>query len=193
MKKILIATKNKDKYNIVEKMLSQTLFNNYNFYNLDTIDEKIEPDKEVGNINDRATAKARKTFNTLKNNDFDYIIGIDDNIKIKGTIIEDVKLYINKIINENYLEENEIVSILRSFTFISKEGKEKTVLTEIPYMYKSTKEKVNISENDYPLDYVMVPLNSNKPVSEIDEATANEYFLIYSNPRFNEIKEYFNI
>ncbi len=190
MKKILIATRNKDKFRIVKKLLSTNNFKNFEFYSLDDIKEEIIDKKETGDIKNRSLQKAKNAYDVLKES-FDYIVGVDDGIKIKGNIIEDVKKYIKLIIEDDFLEENEIVQIVRAYTFINKEGIFKSIVTEIPFEYIKSQTKINISENSYPLSYVLSPINALKTVVELSEEESNLYYLKYSQKEFDKVENFF--
>lgn len=131
MKNILLATRNKDKYKIVSKLLSAKTFKNFKFISLNEIKEDIIDKKEVGDIKNRSFEKAINVYNNLNNNIFDYVIGIDDGIEMKGQMIENVKEYINSILEDKYLKEGEEVNILRAYTFVNKDGNYKSIVTTI--------------------------------------------------------------
>lgn len=192
MKKILIATRNKDKFKIVSKLLTSKLFKGYKCYSISNLKETIDEKKETGNITNRAFEKAKNIFDNLKNNDFDYIIGIDDGIEMKGKIIENVKDYIKLIIENKYLEENELIYITRAYSFIKNNGDNYSIFTKIPFKYKKLEYKLNIKENSYPLSHVMMPLNSNKTVIEQNDSEANNYYLKYSEKEFDSVKVFFD-
>ena len=86
MPKILIATTNNSKFEVVKELLISCGFENYNFKLLKDLDLIIEDKKENGNILERAKDKAVNVYNTINNskynNDFEYIIGIDEGIEI---------------------------------------------------------------------------------------------------------------
>lgn len=191
MKKILIATRNNDKFAIISKLLSSNNFKNSIFYSLNDIEEIIVDKKETGDISQRSFQKAFNAYNNVKNN-YDFIVGVDDGIKIKGEIIENVKNYIKPIINDEFLVENEKLFIVRAYTFINKYGKSKTIITEIPFKYKKLKEKIDILENSYPLSYVLSPIGSSKVVTELNEDASNKYYLKFSQVEFNEIENFLN-
>lgn len=191
MKKILIATRNKDKFRIVSKLLGTTIFSEYIFYNLDDLDEEIIDKTESGDVLNRAFEKAANVFVNIKNNDFDYIVGIDDVIKIKGKTIEDVKEYVNPIINDELLSEGEIIYMARAYTFFDQSGNNYTVLIDIPYKYKKLSYELKIEDNSYPLSHVLTQLNSDKTVVEQDVEEANTYYSSYSEEKFREVQEYF--
>lgn len=190
MKKILIATRNKDKFRIVKMLLSTNNFKNFNFYSLDDIKEEIIDKKEIGDIENRSFQKAKNAYDVLKES-FDYIVGVDDGIKIKGNVIENVKKYIKMIIEDDFLEEKEIVQIVRAYTFINKEGIFKSIVTEIPFEYIKLQTKINISENSYPLSYVLSPIGTLKTVVELSEEESNLYYLKYSQKEFDKVENFF--
>ena len=129
MKNILIATKNKDKYKVVHYLLEKICFqeqNNYKFFSLNDINYKGPEEKEEGSLIQRAEQKAKTVKNYLDKNNgniFEYIIGIDDGIFIKGKLQENIKDYVRKILYENYLNENENYSFARAYCLISKDNK----------------------------------------------------------------------
>ena len=190
MKKILIATRNKDKYKIVSKLLSAKTFKNFKFISLNEIKEDIIDKKEVGDIKNRSYEKAMNVYKSLKNNIYDYIVGIDDGIEIRGNIIENVKEYIKAILDNKYLKENEKVYIVRAYTFINKKGKFKIIVTKIPFKYKKLEKQIKIEENSYPLSHVLTPIDSNQKIIDLDEYDTNKYYLNYSEDKFNEVEKY---
>lgn len=192
MSKILIATRNDDKYKIISELLKTTIFEDKDFYYLKNINEQIEDKKEKGDIINRSYEKAKNIFQNIKRNDFQFIVGVDDGIKIKDKIIENVKDYINSIINGELLKENEIVYIVRAYTFIDKNGKEKSIVTEIPFQYKRQTKEISIEKDTYPLSNVLSPLDSCKVVSEQSFEESNNYYIFYSKKILEEVKEFFD-
>lgn len=190
MKKILIATRNKDKFKIISKLLSTNNFKDATFYSLNDIEENIVDKKETGDIINRSLEKALNAYNNIKEA-YDYFIGVDDGIKLKGKMIENVKDYITPILEDKYLTTNEKVYIVRAYTFIDKKGNHKSIVTEIPFEYKKLQEKFDILENSYPLSHVLSPVGSTKVVSELKEEESNAYYLEFSKNKFDEIEKFF--
>lgn len=193
MKQILIATRNKDKFKIVSKLLKTNLFPDAEFYNISDINKEIIDEVEVGDINNRSKNKAVNVFNQLDENNYDFIIGVDDGIKMKGNLIPNVKDYIKDILDDKYLSAGEIVYIVRSYTFINKENKIKTVTTEIPFEYSKLDHEYSLEKNSYPLSHVLKPLNLDVPVYKLTDDESNNYYSLYSKESYNEIKKFFNI
>lgn len=187
MKKILIATKNKDKFEIVTKILNKINIESYKYYSLYDIKNLEKSDKEEGNIEERAYNKANQIYSSINENNYEYIIGIDDGIKMKGILRENVKDYIEDIINDKYLSEGEQVEIVRAYCFMNKKGEYKTVTTEIPFKYQKFNGNLKIEENSYPLSNVLKPLGYNKTVAQMDKNENNQYYLHYSEKKIKEV------
>lgn len=192
MKNILIATRNKDKFKLLSKLLSTELLKDSKFFSLNDIEDEIEDKKEVGDIKNRSYEKAMNAYLSIKNNIYQYIIGIDDGIEMKGQMIENVKEYIKDILDDKYLKEDEIVYIKKAYTFIDKNGVFKTIVTKIPFKYKKLTNHFEIEENSYPLNHVLTPIDSNLRLVDIDEETTNNYLLTYSKEGFDEVEKFFN-
>lgn len=192
MKNILIATRNKDKFKLLSKLLSTELLRDSKFFSLNDIEDEIEDKKEVGDIKNRSYEKAMNAYLSIKNNIYQYIIGIDDGIEMKGQMIENVKEYLKDILDDKYLKEDEIVYIKKAYTFIDKNGVFKTIVTKIPFKYKKLTNHFEIEENSYPLNHVLTPIDSNLRLVDIDEETTNNYLLTYSKEGFDEVEKFFN-
>ena len=81
MQKILIATKNKDKFEIVTKILNKINNVSYEYYRLYDIKNLEKSDKEE-NIEVRAYNKANQIYSSIKYNDFKYQ-KYNENLKIE--------------------------------------------------------------------------------------------------------------
>lgn len=191
MKKILIATRNNDKFRIISELLSSNNFKDSIFYSLNNIEEEITDEKETGDVIHRSLQKALNAYNNIKA-EYDYIIGVDDGIKIKEKMIENVKDYIKSIVDDKFLVQNEKVFIVRAYTFINKQGTYKSIVTEIPFEYMKLQEKIDISENSYPLSYVLSPIGFSKVVTQLSDEESNLYYLKYSQSEFDKVEKFFN-
>ncbi|MDD3187523.1 MAG: hypothetical protein PHD02_03520 [Bacilli bacterium] len=97
-----------------------------------------------------------------------------------------------KILFENYLKEDEVISIDRGYFFISKDGREYFTITSIPYMYKKPLNAFEIQENSYPLNHVLTPLNNNRILANMKEEDTFNYYLEYSIKYLKEVKDFFD-
>lgn len=143
--------------------------------------------RKNGSISERAFQKAKQIYTRMGKNDFQYIIGIDDGIKMKGKLRENVKDYIQAILDDKYLAEGEQVDIVRAYCFMEKNGTSNTVITEIPFRYKKINRKIELKEHSYPLSNVLMPFDSNKTVAEMDKEENNQYYLKYSEKKIKEV------
>ena len=180
MKRVLIATTNNDKYKTVKQIFENTIFpsDKYVIESLKTSNIELEDKKEEGDNLQRARNKAKFANEKLKEYNFDYIVGLDDAIIIKGRIEPNIKDYIQKIIYENYLEENEEFAFIRAYVIIDKDNNIYEATASIPYIYKENKNAV-IKEFTYPLSYVSCPIGYDKPVNALTDEERLNYYLHY--------------
>lgn len=179
--KILIATRNKEKYGVVSKLIAGVLPYKIEFFSINDLNIEITDQKEAGTIEERATQKAFNVYNNLTTNIFDYVVGVDDGILMKNELHENIKDYLDVIINHDYLKSGEIVCIVRAFAFINRLGEVNTITTRIPFEYKKVSIPVNIVESTYPLSRVLTPLgNPSTTVTDMNEDEISQYYLRYS-------------
>ncbi len=180
--KILIATRNKDKFKLISNILSKLLDSKIDFYALSDIKEQIIDVEESGDVINRAYVKAFNVYNNLNNNIYDLVIGIDDVLEFNNQIVENVKDYITDILEDKLLKDNDLINVVRAYTFINKNGKYINILTKIPYKYMKLDHKIEIKENTYPLSNVMKYIDDNV-------INSDEYVLKYSYDKLLTIKK----
>ena len=180
MKKVLIATTNKDKYKVVSKIFKNTIFpeNEYELLRL-TDDMNLPDEKETGSNIERARSKALNAFEHLKDYNFDYIVGLDDAVVIKGRIEPNVKEYINKILFENYLKDGEEYAFNRAYCIVDKDKNIYEAALSIPEIYHPLKKDYVVKEHTYPLSQVSYPIGYDKPVCELSDDESTNYYLKY--------------
>ena len=188
MKKVLIATTNNDKYDAVSKIFKNTIFKEDEYIIEKMTDDMNIPDeKEHGNNIERARTKALNAYNHLKEYDYDYIVGLDDAVFIKGRLEPNIKEYLNKILFENYLEDKEEYAFNRAYCIIDRNGKIYETNINIPYIYNSLKENLKIESFTYPLSHVSYPIGYDKPICELNETEEIEYYLKYVKEKIEEL------
>ena len=188
MKRVLIATTNNDKYDVVKRMFEATIFpkDEFKIDSLKTLNIKLIDEEEIGDNSDRARQKAISASKQLKDYDFDYIVGLDDAIFLKGELRPNVKDYLTKLLYENYLDEGEEYAFNRAYCFVDKEGNEQLITATIPYIYRSTDNAV-IKECSYPLSKVAIPLGYDKPIDELSSEEELNYYLKYVKEALEKI------
>lgn len=85
--------------------------------------------------------------------------------------------------------KNELVYVVRAYTFINKNGDIINLMTRIPFKYKKATEPIKIKENSYPLSNVLSIVGRDIPVSKMDSDMSNKYYLKYSLDEFKKIME----
>lgn len=196
MKKILIATTNKDKYRIVTYLLDRAGLkcDEYLYQSLDDINYSGPDKKEQGSIDNRAEDKAKVVKEYLDNNKsnvFEYIIGIDDGIFIKGALEENIKDFIKKILYEDFLANGEEFAFYRAYCLIDKSGRIVKTQTQIPYTYKY-KDGAEFKLNAYPLSQVSVPLGYSVALTDMSNSEEDEYAWKYSKDKLTKFVEEIN-
>ena len=180
MKKVLIATTNKDKFEAVSNIFKRTIFKEDKYEIIkQSKDMNIPDEKESGTNIERARQKALNAYNHLKEYNFDYIVGLDDAIRIKGRLEPNIKEYINKLLFDNYLSDGEEYAFNRAYCIIDKNKKIYETALDIPYIYHSLKEDYKLEEFTYPLSKVAYPIGYNKSVSKLTKEEATNYYLEY--------------
>ncbi|MBR1653761.1 MAG: hypothetical protein IJ690_02240 [Clostridia bacterium] len=183
MKKVLIATTNIDKFKAVSKVFENTIFpkDEYIIESLSNIQLNQKDEKEVGTNLERARTKAINAFNALKESDYnyDYVVGLDDALRVKGVLEANIKQHIDEILYGNYFSEGEEYAFNRAYVIIDKNMKMYETSIDIPYVYHKVKEKVQLKEHTYQLAIVAYPLGSDKPICDLDEKDEVDYYLRY--------------
>ena len=180
MKRILIATTNKDKYDAVSKLFRNTIFPSDLYEIVKLTDEMNVPDeKEHGDNIERARQKALNAFNHLRDYNFDFIVGLDDAMFVKGRIEPNIKEYLNKILFEHYLDDGEEYAFNRAYCIIDKTEKRYETTANIPYIYRSLTSEFKIEDHSYPLSKVSYPIGYDIPICDLDEEHEIDYYLQY--------------
>ena len=139
----------------------------------------VPDEKEHGSNVERARVKAINAYNHLKEYKYDYIVGLDDAIIIKGRLEPNIKEYIHKILFEKILDDGEEYGFNRAYCIIDKNKKIYEVALKIPYMYRELSDSFELKENSYPLAKVAYPIGYNKPICELTEEEEINYYLMY--------------
>lgn len=174
--KIIIATKNMSKFEIISKMLT-TIFNEkINIKNLNDVN-KFKELEEKGNNIERAKSKAWNTYNNI-NESFDAIIGIDDGIIINDIEYVSVKKHLHDIIIGNSVPVGSQIYITRAYYLITCDGKEQYCYNKIPYIVQKKLKSLKIE--GYPLNNVISTIDDKVVLSDRSDDELNNYFLKYS-------------
>lgn len=195
--KILIATKNKDKFYIVSDMFKNLGFIDFEFVSL--LDLKITQDiKESGSILARAKQKASFYQGMVQKkhiSDVMAVMGIDDGVKLlnRKATYRNSKHITDEILSGKLISMGEVVTIIRAFALNSTDGKKCAVcVTNIPFIFLGNGENIKRIEGSYPLSYVFGLLNSKKSIIETSDKKCLEYYLKYSKKELTQLFKNFS-
>lgn len=180
--KIIIATKNMAKFDIISKMLKTLSDKNIIVKSLNDINQ-FKDVEEVGTNIERAKAKALNTYNNITES-FDAIIGIDDGIIINDIEYVAVKDHLYDIIIGDKVPVGERIYITRAYYLITKENIHKYCYNKIPYIVQ--KKLLSYKKDGYQLNDVISTIDNNKVLSNRNTEELNKYFLNYS---INDLEE----
>ena len=184
--KILIATQNVDKFNIISKMIKSSINSDIEIKSLNDI-EPIKEEIEAGTNLERAKKKAENAKKYVKE-EFDAIIGIDDGVIIKDQEYAAVKDHLKDIISGDKIKIGEKIYITRAYYMITKENEISSCLNKIPYYLR--KKLKNYENIGYPLNKVISTIDNETVLSERDKDELNEYFIKNS---IEDIRDLLNI
>ena len=184
--KILIATQNVDKFNIISKMIKSSINSDIEIKSLNDI-EPIKEEIEAGTNLERAKKKAENAKKYVKE-EFDAIIGIDDGVIIKDQEYAAVKDHLKDIISGDKIKIGEKIYITRAYYMITKENEISSCLNKIPYYLR--KKLKNYENIGYPLNKVISTIDNETVLSERDKDELNEYFIKHS---IEDIRDLLNI
>ena len=183
--KILIATKNNSKFEIISRMLYSILGNNILIKSLNDYDYFVDKD-EIGTNIERSKAKAKNAEEQIKE-DFDYILGIDDGIIIDGKEYVTVKDHLYDIVVGDKIKISSIIYITRAYFLISNDKKEVLCYNKIPYIVRKKLDTVEMG--GYPLNSVISTIDNETVLTERSTEELNDYFLKYS---IDDLRTMFN-
>lgn len=183
--KILIATKNNSKFEIISRMLYSILGHNILIKSLNNYDYFIDKD-EVGTNIERSKAKAKNAEEQIKEN-FDFILGIDDGIIIDGKEYVTVKDHLYDIVVGDKIKIGSTIYITRAYFLISNDKKEFLCYNKIPYIVRKKLDTVEMG--GYPLNSVISTTDNDTVLTERSNEELNDYFLKYS---IDDLRTMFN-
>jgi len=178
---VLLATKNRDKARIVERLLKEVLHDVEVASFLD-IGFELE-EEEKGTLLERARQKTQLFLrNTTEYNDFQILIGIDDGIGIAYEEPSvDSRGMTERILLEDSVRRGDVIVIARAFHMVNLEtGDSASCLTQIPFIFLGNEAGVRWGDMPYPLGLVLAPEEGKPPVAQMDQEQAHAHTSKYS-------------
>ncbi len=176
--KILIATNNHTKFNLVARLLKETPFKEYDFvcpadlgFNLNV--------REKGSLQNRALTKAGQARELVKKmevtDDIAYFVGIDDGIRFvqDKTTHSDSKKATDRILKRENVHIGDSITIVRAFGFVDQKGNSLSCITRVPMTYIGNPNNIERKEGAYPLEYVLSYEHQQKPINQLSQDHKN--------------------
>lgn len=192
LKKILIATKNNDKFLIVAGLLKRAGLKDHSFVTLRDLDIR-EDIEENGSILNRAKQKADFFEKIILRNriaGIEAVLGVDDGLKLPGRkrIISNSKEITDRILKGEIIPAGEIITIASAFVLkVPSKNIQVACVTGIPYVYLSNKENLKREEGKYVLNFVVGFLGGKKPLSAMSGKKCFDYYYKHSKKEFNKL------
>lgn len=191
-KTILIATKNKDKFRTVSKILSHLHLGNFRF--VDLHDLGVEDDiEERGSIIERAKQKADFYGGIVYKNkvsNVNAVLGIDDGLKLYGNeeILCNSKEITDGILSGKKIKKGDVIIVARAYALKPAKGiKTHTCITEIPFQHIGNSEKIKRIEEIYPLNHVLGFVGEKRTIIKMPEDECIEYYCRYSKKDLKDL------
>ncbi|MDD2656731.1 MAG: hypothetical protein PHQ18_04165 [Patescibacteria group bacterium] len=182
MKKLLIATRNQDKYKIIIALIEKVFPNHFTFESL--ADTNITYDiVEEGSILERAEQKAKEFWNCLNNQqkkDFFATIGVDDGFAISEEDLGDPnsKELTDQILSGSLVKENDFIWVKRGIALYNNTVL-KSCMTSIPFIFLGNPNKVLREEGRFKSSYVLGAINTKILVQKMKFDDSINYYLKY--------------
>lgn len=178
--KLLVATRNKDKFDIVNRMIHSI---DSTIELVPLFEVEIQGDvAEEGTMEERATQKAEFFFNALQNsnnNDFDGVLGIDDGFQIEDQEPSPNSKELTDDLLEGKYPEGTNVIVVRAYALATEQGT-RSGLSRVPFTFIGNKNRVTRTEGSYPLTKVLAPRGSTTPISEWTNEDSTKFTLGHS-------------
>lgn len=180
--KVIIATKNRDKFALVSNLLRRTgRFDGAKFFSLKDLDIS-EDFEEIGNVQERALKKARDYAGVLQSKglsgDVRCVIGVDDAMLVEkeGEIVVDSKTITDEILAGTRMALGERLIVVRGYGMIDMEtGEDGTCETRSPFVFLGNEDGVIRKDGEYPLSRVLAYEGDTVPTTERPWEVGMEY------------------
>lgn len=183
-KTILIATRNRDKFEIASGIFARLGLKEYGFINLHGLNI-TEDIKEKGTIADRAKQKAdffEKIVSRKKRPKITAILGIDDGLILPGKkrASSNSKEMTDAFLSGKLISVGDTVQLARAFALnVLDSKKRRTCITKIPFKFLGSSQNIKRTEGKYPLNDVFGLCGNERSVNTTNKRECFGYYLKY--------------
>lgn len=180
--RLLIATRNRDKYEIVRRMVEAVSSDAHSVFLGDT---SIEGDVvEAGTIAERATQKAAYFMARLEwsaaPDEFDAVLAIDDGLSVDGSeATPNSKELTDRILGAEWTPGT-AMAVVRAYALIKRGEVPRVEVTTLPFRFLGNPAQVERKPGEYPLSRVLAPEGNNTAVSDMARQDEDRFNLEHS-------------
>lgn len=181
--KVLVATRNKDKFEIVKRMVEAIV---PDAHLVSVADVNVSGDVvEVGTISERAVQKAQYFLERLEwsdcADDFDAVLAVDDGLRIaNGEATPNSKELTDRILQEEW-PPGQSIEVVRSFALIKRGERPRVEITSVPFVFLGNPLSIEREKGKYPLSSVLAPQGKDVPVIELSQHEEDEFNLSHTS------------
>lgn len=179
---ILIATRNRDKYLIVRRLLEASIPDAF----LASLEEgRVDGDVvEVGSIQERAVQKATYFAGRLEQDgradEYDAVLAIDDGLSVEGAeATPNSKELTDRILGGEWAVGTPI-AVVRAYALIKRGERARVATTIVPFTFLGNPTGTRRQPGRYPLSEVLAPAGDDRTVSQLSQAEEDKFNLTHS-------------
>lgn len=180
--RVLVATRNYDKFGIVRRMVECVVTDAH----LQALSDTNIPGDvvEVGSIVERAAQKAEYFQDRLehsgRSDEFDAVLAIDDGLRVgEDEPTPNSKELTDKILRGEWPKGTPI-TVVRAFALIRSGERVRTEVTEVPFDFLGNPSGVTREKGRYPLSQVLAPRGMDVSVSALPREIEDRFNLSHS-------------
>jgi|GEM_PF-3009065 len=185
--KILVATRNNDKFEIVKRLVQSAIKDSI-LVNLASTE--IEGDVvEVGTIRERAIQKAKyfheKCSELATHDEFAGVLAVDDGLAINGAEASPNSKELTDQILSGAWKPGTMIDVVRAFALIIGDEVPRAAETHVPFEFIGNPNEIKREDGRYPLSKVFAIPGDKVPVSELSPEAEDAYYSKFTNEHIN--------
>jgi hypothetical protein len=190
--KIVIATNNLSKFEVIRPILMYSGLINYHFVRPENLGIELDV-VETGSLRNRARIKAVEVYELLKSqgklSDVYMTVGSDDGIRIniENKTYSDSKMATDRILKKDFVNIGDEITIVRAFAFVLQSGTIFSCITRIPMTFIGNPNNITRQEGVYPLEHVLAYKGTFTPIAKLDQETTDKYNQTYMLPKIKKV------
>lgn len=185
--KILVATRNRDKFEIVKRLVQNAIKDSV-LVSLASTD--IDGDVvEVGTIRERAIQKAKFFHQRCRDlgvqDEFAGTLAVDDGLAIDGADASPNSKELTDKILDSAWEVGTTINVVRAYALIIGDEVPRAVETHVPFEFLGNADGVKREDGQYPLSKVLGIPGGKHPMSELSPEQEDGHYSKFTNEQID--------